>query len=371
MRKNVMLWAVVLFAPLAAYGQNLHPEVQVTNTYEGTEAALPKPGLPMALPDSLTRFDYHFDYSVFDTPYKGAYEFSPYRIQMTPEGRRDDRGTLLVRAGAGYAFRPLLDVVWAPVKAGKWSLNVFGHVAGYAGMYAGKPWQPGERSFSAYDFGSRLGLDARLALKPVEIKLEGGYEGVFASDPEASGQDAARLEPFYCFPAYHSPYVRGRVKSSSELGRRVLLDLGAEYRGIWQGASRDHILRFDGTVAPRITDNIRARVDFNLCWSSLFYVGGSIAPKADFRWGPLNLTAGLRLGYAERFTVYPDVQASVRLWQDRLFLFAAVTGQDMLFTYADLKAADHRYWASSYGVPRPAAEWINASGGVRGNTGFG
>jgi hypothetical protein len=68
---------VALGAPLAA--QNINQSVQVTNDYVTRFADFQKQGPVLQVPDSLYRFDYDFDYSVFEYRLRtGAYEFSPY-----------------------------------------------------------------------------------------------------------------------------------------------------------------------------------------------------------------------------------------------------------------------------------------------------
>ena len=54
---------VALGAPLAA--QNINQSVQVTNDYVTRFADFQKQGPALQVPDSLFRFDYDFDYSVF------------------------------------------------------------------------------------------------------------------------------------------------------------------------------------------------------------------------------------------------------------------------------------------------------------------
>ena len=66
---------VVAFATFAGYAsaQNLDPVVEVNRAYEGKLMEVHKPVLDMAVPDSIMRFDLDFDYSVFESPYKGSY----------------------------------------------------------------------------------------------------------------------------------------------------------------------------------------------------------------------------------------------------------------------------------------------------------
>ena len=95
--------------------QNINQSVQVTNEYETKFADFQKQGLAMDVPDSLYDFDYNFDYSVFETPYKGSYEFTPYRIVVKPDPMPYDGRKFYLRAGAGYALHPVLDMVYTPV----------------------------------------------------------------------------------------------------------------------------------------------------------------------------------------------------------------------------------------------------------------
>ena len=69
--------SAALLVTVSALAQNLNPVVEVTNTYEGRLSDIHKPDQLLNIPDSVTRFKLDFDYSVFEKPYKGAYEFSP------------------------------------------------------------------------------------------------------------------------------------------------------------------------------------------------------------------------------------------------------------------------------------------------------
>ena len=81
---RVLSVAALLAACHAASAQDLDPTVVVDRAYEGKLIEVHKPALEMAVPDSLMRFDLDFDYSVFDRPYKGSYEFNPYLLSMKP-----------------------------------------------------------------------------------------------------------------------------------------------------------------------------------------------------------------------------------------------------------------------------------------------
>ena len=88
----------------AAGAQNLDPTVVVNRAYEGKLMEVHKPMLEMAVPDSLRQFDLDFDYSVFENPYKGSYEFKPYELLMKPVSADMDKSVFWLKAGAGYSL---------------------------------------------------------------------------------------------------------------------------------------------------------------------------------------------------------------------------------------------------------------------------
>ena len=101
-------------AALPVSGQNLDPTVEVSRAYEGKLMEVHKPQLKMAVPDSVLRFDLEFDYSVSESPYKGAYEFSPYTLDMKPSPTIRDINSFYLKAGAGYQLHPALDLLLTP-----------------------------------------------------------------------------------------------------------------------------------------------------------------------------------------------------------------------------------------------------------------
>ncbi len=131
---------VIAFVCLCAFAgetpaQEYNPTVVVTNKYRATTENARKGEIEMAVPDSVRRFDMTFDYSVFDRPYRGAYEFSPYSVDMKPAAGNRRPGIFFLNAGIGYTLHPELDVVWTPVSNGRLSLDICGSHRSYAGDY--------------------------------------------------------------------------------------------------------------------------------------------------------------------------------------------------------------------------------------------
>ena len=212
MKKNrripTVLALLALCAPLGA--QNIKQTVEVTNDYLTRFADFQKISPAMGVPDSLYRFDYDFDYSVFETPYKGSYEFSPYRIEVTPEARlRDDR-LLYVRAGLGASFHPQLEYAVRLLDNGKHKIGIVGDALGFAGKYRVRDR---EVKVPGHDLVSRALLNGQYLRPAALLSYSFGYNGIL------SGEDVT--EPVFKAVDAPCPLCGSRVlERTSRKGRR-------------------------------------------------------------------------------------------------------------------------------------------------------
>ena len=184
--------AVFLSLCFAAGAQTFNPTVVVTNTYEGKTMEAHKKDLPMTVPDSLTHFDLTFDYSVFDHPYKGAYEFVPYAMDIRPQAMPDPNKKLFINAGAGFKMHPELDVVFSPRLKKNFQFGVYDNLRGYWGPYVGTSFDfnsdgtgynmvRGE-AFTGYDFRNQFGVDLMYDNSRTEAFLKADLRTITASD---------------------------------------------------------------------------------------------------------------------------------------------------------------------------------------------
>lgn len=135
-KKSILISLAVLGFSTAASAQSFNPRVEVTNAYQSRSVEGSKNVVGMSVPDSLTVFDYDFDYSVFDNPYKGSYEFKPYLIDMRPAAASQDVRQFYLRAGAGYSLHPEFTAVYSPkLKVQGISLQIYDDFRGYLGNY--------------------------------------------------------------------------------------------------------------------------------------------------------------------------------------------------------------------------------------------
>jgi len=380
---------VALGAPLAA--QNINQSVQVTNDYITRFADFQKQGPALQVPDSLFRFDYDFDYSVFETPYKGAYEFTPYRIEVKPEARLYDGSKLYLRAGAGYTLHPQLELAWQMLQEKNFSIGVFAEAGGYLGNYRRRGV---DDVLAGHDLNARVGVGGQYLTPAVRMSYHFGYEGIFAG---VHGENT----PFSS--SFNSAVVGGRIQSRERRDNRFYYDVDLCYRysgdadlprtrGSVTGENNfrvaasmgpvlnskygillDALLESDAlrTVVYEGTENVKA-------YGEMF--GGDIAallfglkPHLDFLLGPVRLDAGVRLDYStgkgkEHFTVAPDVKARLALLDADLELFAGVRGGQNMHSHYAIKQINHfaRRSAASASV---SEEKLRLYGGLQGHWG--
>lgn len=195
MNRYVTAFALFCAFSAAAQAQNYNPTVVVTNKYMAATENARKGGVEMAVPDSVRRFDMTFDYSVFDKPYRGAYEFSPYSVKMKPSSGSRSQGWFYMDAGLGYTLHPELDLVYTPVSNGRLSLDIYGSHRSFAGDYRkvgldGRQRLTGLKSDGKrqywgdwnYDMDNDAGLSLRYDWPRVGMTADLAYEGLQQRD---------------------------------------------------------------------------------------------------------------------------------------------------------------------------------------------
>lgn len=179
--------ALIAAAGYSATAQNLDPTVVVDRAYEGKLMEVHKPAQVMAVPDSVMRFDLDFDYSVFESPFKGSYEFDPYLLSMKPSAATDKPGRFYLRAGAGYHLHPELDIVWSPdlfkYEEG-FGMDVYARHRSFLGQYWAYDYDVmagllrTDETVAGYDLDSRAGVDLKYDWTQGAADLDLSYYGI-------------------------------------------------------------------------------------------------------------------------------------------------------------------------------------------------
>ena len=352
MKKMIISASLVISTSLAA--QNLDPTVEVSREYEGKLIEVHKPALEMSVPDTLHRFDLDFDYSVFENPYKGSYEFSPYAMEMMPSSSGRTPNTFYLRAGAGYTLHPTLDVLWSPLKRKAFSMDIYATHRSYVGGYRAI----GQRSaWKGYDLLTKAGADFGYDWKKAALDFGASYYGIADED-------------FRGYRAFNALDAHASVKSKSLWPGNFSYDVGFTYRFAADNARRvpgkslsEHDFGIDVSFGPDFRNH---KLLFDLGVDLVSY-NGPLASMTGRFWliphylyekGMLELDLGIRVssavssGAAFRTGgqyVYPDLHMNLDLISDALRLYAHIGGGEKLNTYSSL--VDHNHHVDlSYGL---------------------
>ena len=407
MRQHILATALAAAVSALAFGQNLNPTVEVTNAYEGGASSIVKPAQLMAVPDSVMAFNLDFDYSVFEKPYQGAYEFKPYYVQLKPTPSPSTENTLFLRLGAGFTLHPDLTFAWTPFRKEKLQLGIHADHHSYFGRYhkiSGQGMEDGSLSFKktgekmkGFLADTRVGVDGVYGWEGGEAFLDVSWRQRMADD-ESVFQKLGGIE------------ARGRVRSLPTDEPHFIYDAALDYHHFgskrWyqipMGSSPDPTdpSRFtqvsdglteswfflDGTFGPAFSADRRLVVDVDATVARYGdrtggYSGGlSATPKYEFTLDDWRFSLGVRLSaliYSDNWAealpewvkhksgvVFPAVHVDYRLLGDRLILQAAATGGDRVNTLSDRFFLRPFTEIASYGH---SMERVRAMLGARGN----
>lgn len=381
---------------LAASAQNLDPTVEVNRSYEGKLMEVHKPMFEMAVPDSVLRFDLDFDYEVFDNPYKGAYEFKPYTMELQPVGKAAEQKKLYMRLGAGngleaLSLHPSADFVWSPILRERFKMDVYARHRSYVGEYrkADLPDPSQEVNLrmkssygrADYDFLTQAGMDARYDWADGTVRLDAGYYGL----AERYGRQSNM---------YNALDVRAGV-ASKDYGQFINYDVYATYRfgkdrfdykHVAEESLTEHEVSVLGKLKAVLMDDHKAMFELGVDNHSYGFAGVSrltFAPHYMFRYGNWGFDAGFRIealvhsGDSTCFTskgqvVYPDVTVDYHLIPGVMKAYAKIGGGTKVNSFSSLLAENHHF-DMYYGHGKPfmdnTIENVSAELGLQGRAG--
>ena len=391
MRQHILATALAAAVTALAYGQNLNPTVEVTNAYEGGASSIAKPSQQMAVPDSVTRFNLDFDYSVFEKPYQGAYEFTPYYVQLKPTPKPSTTEKFYLRAGAGFTLHPELDLVWTPLQKEKYRMSVYATHQSYFGRY--------------HDFALGTPQDGVIPVDKSGDKMKGyladtkaGIDGVFNWDGGLASLDLG-FRNRMADDAYHYQKMSGleakaRVRSLPSDELHLMYDAAIDYSLLGGDLSSFQMFtkdfresKFDlaGEFGPVLDADSRILVGVNLDLARYMgdfsgYTGRmAVTPKYQFNLDRWRFSLGAQVSwliYSEEFNlwdkefqhksgfIYPDVHVDFHLLDDQLILQTSATGGDRFNTLSGQFFSHPFSYDGLYGH---SVERIRAMIGARGN----
>ena len=379
MKKLIISALMLLIAGAGLRAQNLDPTVVVTNTYSQQAGVVEKPSQLMEMPDSVMRFNLDFDYSALSMPYRGAYEFKPYLVELRPTKRGSGESTLYLNGGAGFTVHPELTVIWTPVRKDYFKLNVYADHQSYMGYYRNIGLQDGWFNYDGGRWGGArmrtlAGVNTLFTWTGGRLEADLRYRNIFASQEDEnnvknnSAYNAAdfgmRVESDPDASLYY--IVRNRSTVMQEpMGKEVHVKTEA---GIGTRFG-EHYLRL-GVLAdilstdPAAAGNIAftPRYIFNhedFCFDLGAKVSFMFRSNEDF----YNIA---NYPWSFMFPLFPDARVTYCLIPDSIALYAEVTGGHVMNTYEAL-ADENPFLASFAGTVDASVERWNASIGARGN----
>ena len=405
MKRYILLIAVMAFAAVQSVSaQDLDPTVVVNRAYEGKLMEVHKPSLDMEVPDSVTRFDLDFDYSVFDKPYQGSYEFNPYVLTMQPASAMQAPRQLYLKAGAGYTLHPLVDFVWSPTFFKKgFRMDVYASHRSYIGGY--RTFKPelvpgqvavidrwveagGDHSYwKGYDLQTKAGVDGGYDWKKGAMRFDGGYYGVVTKDEVKTRHfDALDVRMGVFSKSEEDTYFRYDVNAEYRYGHDVL-----EFSGMRDNLG-EHVFSIDGQVGQVIErkHNVLFRVGLDLASYSHPEIATtaaefSLVPHYVFGHERWSVDAGIRLAKvihsddmvpvftAKDQVAYPDVSAWFDVIPEYLRVYSCIGGGNKLNTYSSLLERNHhfdpRFGRGLWPLMDVTVERVSASLGFKGRVG--
>jgi len=398
--------AAFMLVCAAASAQNFNPTVEVTNAYQGASAVVNKPQLEMNIPDSLLRFDFNFDYEVFDKPYEGSYSFKPYMLNLTPAKDAYRGHKLYLKAGAGYSLHPQFDFVFSPDRKGPLQLSLYASHRSYFGNYAdivtealpegGQQFVASTKTWKGYDALTKVGFDGRYSMEKAVVTFGAGYYGLLAKDTLANrSYNALDFNVGIKSNSNASKYFFYDVNFNGRLGMDAIgyvdnykpLSIGDQTLKVSEGVFALH-----GDVGPVFNPTNRVLVGIDAisarCGNMMDNNSGLVAltPRYVLDAGRFSFTMGARIELltkgqndAETFgqmhtkkgnIIYPAVNVTFSPSQSVLF-YAKATGGTDLNTYSSLIDANHHltpafYSRDMYSVDN-TVEAVNARLGVKAN----
>lgn len=383
--RNICVFAALLSAG-ALSAQNLDPTVEISRAYEGKIVEAQKPVREMTVPDSLSTFRLDFDYSVFEKPYKGAYDFNPYLMSMRPSAATYTPETLYLKVGAGYRLHPELDLIWSPILKNGVALDVYAVHESYVGDYreiglvkydeasCGLDWADKQR-WKGYELMTKAGANLNYGWNYGVFGFNVNYFGI-------AGKNHAGTR------AYDAVDVNLSLSSNKDSQENFVYRTSLNYRFgedkmHYANSSylAEHLLSLDVSLGPVFKHGHRIVFDFgfdgglyrsmmNTSAGKLYFV-----PHYLFSKGRFTLDAGVRLdaelSSASQQFVYPDIKMGFAVIKDAMNLYAAITGGTKLNLYSQIMGADHHFNLATYHYPGttfmiPDVERVNTVLGIKG-----
>lgn len=361
--------AALALAAVPALAQ-IDPTVVVESKYNVDLGGIRKPDLPMAVEDTLRKFDVTFDYSIFNRPYQDLYDFTPFEALQLKPSDAARHPFLYLKLGCQYPLTPSALVSLQHVSRKGVYFNLYGD---HNSFFGDVPSAVSDGMLALDRNRNNIGANFKYAWNVGELDFgasysldRDAYQFPSVSDPSATvnrrtfGRDA--LEVFL------------KLRSASSQSGSIYYAFDARYRNT---ASRSGLstpvtsidsltenrLKFSGFVGATF-DVHRVYVDMAIDYASYddnknYSIGiVEFAPIYELSRKAFHAKLGVR--FSNRFglnragdseiaddgndltsasAIYPDVDARLELARDALWLHAVAGGGQDLNAWSSLASS--------------------------------
>ena len=374
--------------------QDIDPTVNVTRLYKVKLIESNKPNFTMDIPDSLVDFKLQFDYSIFDTPYKGAYEFKPYLLNIKPSSAYDSEKKLYLNVGAGYSLYPELNFVYSPKIWNRFRFSVFAHHNSYFGKYRGVGIFNNdsdniidiskERGYKGYRSASTVGANGSYDSKNGLLLFDLAYIGIAAKDTNmVRSNDGANMNLRFISKEDGKDWFSYDAKLSYSYFRDKM-----DFEVIPRNILNEHKLTYFMELGYSFKYPQKVLLDIDMefykytSYLDDFLGNVSLSPNYEYKKDRWNLDLGLEfvvfaknnnpiLNDIRWQVIYPDIKANYAIIKDHLNLFLNATGGNSVNSYSSFVNENNHftplYAMSDNSFIENTVETINISLGINGN----
>lgn len=176
----IFLPVLLLFTVQTQAQQTIDPTLEVKRDFDAKLLEITKGKLYTNFHDSLGRFDLSFDYSIFDSPIKNLYEFSPLPSAQIEREKESIQPLLFIKAGTNIPLNPYGNIYIQPRLGNNFSFVISGAHNSYisklpAYSSINSTVEKGDIDIAAPSSKTDLGVDFKYLWSKGEIGVEAGY----------------------------------------------------------------------------------------------------------------------------------------------------------------------------------------------------
>ena len=357
----------LLLMPVSLMGQVIDPTVEVSREFDVKLMEIRKPDIPVNIADSLQKFDIHFDYSIFNRPYKDLYEFSPYQLAQIKPVEAPKNPFFYAKLGVQYPLMPSAELYLQTVSKNGFYAALYGQHNSFWGTMPSTQQDGG--GIGSKRMNNLFGGNLKYAWMTGELLFDINYhldKYDFERDIKSIFHDNNQLNLSF------------RAKSAHNQDNSLYYDFGIAYRNsvkkeelLYSGSQpltghdtlgvrslTENYLHIDGSVGTTF-DVHRVYINMGIEYASYSGVKSHTAGVVEF--SPLyeykkgNIFAKIGAKFSSRYgivpdtesasdvdhqsvasNIFPDVDAKWEVVKNSLWLHAIVTGGNDIHAYSSL-----------------------------------